>query len=257
MILIKMKKYILLILFLLLICFSSIFPQQPFKIAIHFSNATEIIEPDKLLEKITYWELLFINNKIKYDVIYDTDLESGLSAEDYHTIIFPYTRALSNTCYNSVVKYLDRGGSIVAFGEFGIYDEKSNYIGLDRLESLFGVIHSGNISEKDMSSYLDLIEYPPLTNNISKKSDIQITAKNSPVLVEAISQNTISIGKIKTEAGKNEYDRSFIVLKTNPQSKLLWFSFDPTEVIGGREDSKSIEQIIKNAIVWFSGGDIN
>lgn len=252
-----MKKYILLILFLLLIGFSSIFSQQPNKVAIHFSNATDITEPDKLLEKITYWELLFLNNKIKYDVIYDSDLESGLSAKDYHTIIFPYTRALSNTGYNSVIKYLDRGGSIVAFGELGIYDEKTNYIGLDRLESLFGVIHSGNISEKNMSSYLDLTDYPPLTNNISKKSDIQITAKNSPVLVEAISQNTISIGKIKPESGKNEFDRSLIVLKTNPQSKLLWFSFDPTEVIGGREDSKSIEQIIKNAIVWFNGGEIN
>ena len=257
MILIKMKKSILLILFLLSICFSSIFPQQQYKVAIHFSNATELIESYKLLEKITFWELLFLNNKIRYDVIYDSDLESGVSAKDYHTIIFPYTRAISNKGYNSVIKYLDRGGSIVAFGEFGIYDEKKNYIGLDRLESLFGVIHSSNISEKNMSSYLDLSDYPPLTNNISKKSDIQITAKNSPVLVEAISQNTISIGKMKIDSGKNEIDRSLIVLKTKAQSKLLWFSFDPTEVIGGREDSKSIEHIIKNAIDWFSIGDIN
>lgn len=252
-----MKKYVLMAGLLLGVFSIFIYPQKQQKIAIHFSNSTEVNESKKLLEKITFWELLFLTEKIKYDVIYDSDLESGISIKKYHTIIFPYSKALSDKAYKSILNYLDKGGSIIVFGQFAFFDNKLNLRGFDRFESLFGVIHVDSISREKMSGYLNLLDFYPLTGSVVKKTDIQITSINTPLLVEAIAQNTNSLGNIKSDSEKKELEKSLIVLQSNLKSKLLWFSFDPIEVIGGKDDYNSVLQIIKNAITWFGGGTIN
>lgn len=252
-----MKKYILLV--GLLIGFSSVllYPQKQQKIAIHFSNADEINNPEKLLEKITFWELFFLTEKISYDVIYDSDLESGISNKKYHTIIFPYAKTLSDKAYRSILKYLDIGGSIIVFGQFSIYGDNLSLRGFDRFESLFGVILTDSIPSEQMSAYVNLLDIQQLTEGIKKKTDIQITSKNSPILTAAISQNSQTLGYLKSNSEKKEFEKSLIVLRSNLKSKLLWLSFDPTEIIGGKDDYSAMLKLIKNNLTWFGGGNNN
>lgn len=227
----------------------SVFPQK--KLALHFSNATNKIESAKLLEKITYWELFLINNKINYDVIYDKDIESGISHKKYHTVMFPYTKVVSQDEYVSIEKYMEKGGNLIAFGEFCFYEQGINTKSFERLEYLFGILYSGYIQQKQMSLLAEFKSQFPLTKDIANQLPVQVSAKSSPVYVEIISSKSKSLSKVKSDNASNKIEKSLIVLNTIDNSKAAWFSFDPLEVISSKEDVKKIEKIIINTINWF------
>lgn len=250
-----MKKIILLLL-LLFITFCSISFSQQNKIALHFSDATDILHYGKVLEKITYWELFLLNNKIQYDVIYDSDIESGISQKDYPIILFPYTIAISEKAYSSVIKYCENGGSVISFGEFSTHNDKSIFTGWDRFESLFGVRYSGRVMQSEMNVRVDFADYAPLTGSLSEKKDILITAINSPIITEPLSRNTLSIGRFYPDNVNGSENESSVVLRSDTESKKLWFSFDPTEIISGKSELNIIQSIIQNAISWFRGDEM-
>ncbi|HSL87860.1 MAG TPA: hypothetical protein VK870_01015 [Ignavibacteriaceae bacterium] len=244
-----MNKHCIFLFAFLLITTCSVYPQE--KLALHFSDATNKIESAKLLEKITYWELFLLNNKINYDVIYDKDLESGISHKKYHTIMFPYTKVVSKDAYVSIVKYLEKGGNLIAFGEFCFYEQGINTKSFERLEYLFGVLYSGSIQQKQMSLLAEFNNQFPLTKDIANRLLIQVSAKSSPVYVEIISSKSISISKVKSDKTNNKIERSLIVLNTLLNSKAIWFSFDPLEIISSRDDVVKFGKIILNTINWF------
>lgn len=244
-----MKNRILFLIIFILFTINSVFTQQ--KLAVHFSDATNQLESAKLLEKITYWELFLINNKVKYDILYDKDLESGISYKKYHTVLFPYTKVISDDVYISIVKYQESGGNLIAFGAFCFNDLNGRIKSFERLEYLFGVLFSGFIPQKQMSLIAELKNQLPLTKDLPDLLPVQVSVKSSPVYVELASSKSKSVSKVKSDNANNKIEKSLIVLNTIQNSKAAWFSFDPLEVISSREDVKKIEKIIINTINWF------
>ena len=244
-----MKNRIFFIFIFILFTINSVFPQQ--KLAVHFSDATNKIESAKLLEKITYWELFLINNKIKYDILYDKDLESGISYKKYHTVLFPYTKVISEDAYISIVKYQESGGNLIAFGAFCYIDLNSKIKSFERLEFLFGVLFSDSIMQKQMRLIAELKDQLPLTKDLPDLLPVQVSAKSSPVYVEIVSSKSKSVSKVKSDKTNNKIEKSLIVFNSLLNSKAAWFSYDPLEVISSREDVKKIEKIILNTLIWF------
>lgn len=243
-----MKKLYFLTFCLTLFYSVFIIPQQ--KIALHFSDATNFSEPTAVLEKITYWELFLLNNKIKYDVIYDKNLRAGISGNKYHTIIFPYTKVIDEKSFNSILKFKEQNGNIIAFGEFCYFNSDTSKRNYEWFTSIFNSIELGKILKKEMSIHAAINFHSVLNNNINDTTYIQVSAKNSPVVIEKLSDNLITLCAVKTDSSTLFYNKPIAILNDSYNSKSLWFSFDALDVISGKQDINRIESIILNALEW-------
>src|SRR5690606_35559812 len=205
------------------------------------------------LEKITYWELFLVKHNIEYDVIYDEQIESGISGLEYHTIIFPYTECLSENAFNSIDDFLNTGGNIIVFSSFGLYDEKLNYSGWGRFELFSGVQFHENLPVDSVSSLLKINDYEPLTNNIYIGKDIRFTLKNSPPVVTRYSDDIKIIGSINNNL-QSDNDKQVVLFHVNKnKGKMLWSSIETNNIIGEKQDIKIFENLILNFFSLNSG----
>lgn len=248
-----MKTSLLQILLLAVIISATGF-SQPKKIALHYSGSSGILD-DKLMDKFTYWEIFLINNKIRYDVIYDKDLESVIPVKEYPLIIFPSTLTISDKAFNELIKFTQNGGSVLAFGDFLRYNEKLITTGWERFESLFGVRYAGRIPENIMSVSLDLADYSPLNISVNKLKDLKVTSKISPVVVEPLAINSTSIARFHFNLQSIMENEASAVMKMDGGSVKIWFSIGVSEIIGGTEDIVAFEKYILNSILMIRGDD--
>jgi hypothetical protein len=246
-------------LFLIVFFFAQIFVStgysKPPKIALHFSKKTQLLN-DQLIEKLTYWELFLINNKIEYDVIDDKDLESGIEAEKYPLILFFSTIAFSQQSFNELTRYIEHGGSVLSFGEFITHNEKLITTGWERFESIFGVRFDDRIPKSKMSVTLDFADYLPISNDVRKLTDIRVTTKNSPIIAEPLSNKCKPIALFNDNREfPNKISAAAVVLFYN-NSYRVWYSIDPSEIVGGKDDIHAFEQMILNTIFLIRGDNI-
>lgn len=226
------------------------------KVALHYSNSAEIISPEKSLEKITYWEVFFLNNKIRYDVIYDDDIENGISTDDYHTILFINAISISDESFNSITKFIESGGGIIIFGEFGHSDGIVNYGRAQQFQILSGMSISGSIPRELMSRLVTIEQFLPITMDILPGKVLQVSTRNSPPLINILNDDATVIGKLKYQQNNNEYDQSVMVYSPIGNGRLFWCAFDPMDIIGGKTDKEIFDKMIKNIISFFSGDEL-
>ena len=226
------------------------------KMALHYSNAAEIISPEKSLEKITYWEVFFLNNKIRYDVIYDDDIENGISTDDYHTIFFINAISISDESFNSITKFVESGGGIIIFGEFGHNDEFVNYGRAQQFRILSDMSISGSIPRELMSGVVTIEQFLPITMDMLPGKVLQVSTRNSPPLITMLNDDAKVIGKLKYQQNNTEYDQPVMVYSPIGNGRLFWCAFDPMDIIGGKTDKEIFDAMIKNIISFFSGDDL-
>jgi hypothetical protein len=243
------------IVFFFAVIFVSTGYSKPPKIALHFSETTKLLN-DQLMDKLTYWELFLIKNKIEYDVVYDKDLESGIEVKKYPLIIFFSTIALSQQSFNKLVSYIENGGSVLTFGEFITHNEKLITTGWERFESTFGVRVEDRIPKSKMSVMLDFADYLPISDDVQKLTDIRVTTKNSPIIAEPLSNKCKPIALFNDNREfQNKISAAAVVLFYN-NSYRVWYSIDPSEIVGGKDDIHAFEQMILNTICLIRGDNI-
>lgn len=249
-----MKNLFLIVFIFTAISINSGYSQPP-KIALHFSETTQLLD-DQLIDKLTYWELFLINNNVGYDVIYDRDIESGVDSKKYPLILFFSTIALNEKSFNEIVRYTENGGSLITIGEFITRDEKLITTGWKRFESIFGIRFEGRIPKNKMSTMVDFAFYSPLSNNVKKLTDIRVSTKNSPIVVEPLFGNCKSIAMFKDNKEFSNINTAAGVVNSSNNSYRIWYAFDPSEIVGEKEDLYAFKQIILNSITWLRGDNI-
>ena len=94
--------------------FSDNFSAQEKKIALLYPQNTISLSSENsswLNENFYRWELFLIQNKYKYEVIKDNDLEDGLS-DNYSLLILPVARCLSEKEVSSIKDFMNEGNSV-------------------------------------------------------------------------------------------------------------------------------------------------
>ncbi|MFO7524664.1 MAG: hypothetical protein R6W68_04360 [Ignavibacteriaceae bacterium] len=226
------------------------------KVALHYSYAAEIISPEKSLEKITYWEIFFLNNRIRYDVIYDDDIKNGISTDDYHIIFFINAILISDESFNSITKFIESGGGIIIIGEFGHSDEFVMSERARQFQILSGISISGNVPRDLISSFVRIEQFLPITLDILPGKVIQVSTRNSPPIIDILNHGAKVIGKFKYQKNNSENDQSAIIYSPLGNGRLFWCAFDPMDIIGGKDDKENFDKMMKNIISLFSGEEL-
>jgi len=237
---------------LTLIVLSSINAQN--KIAVLYSAYTEKQQSGEstfYIDQFTAWELFLMQHKIPYKVMYDKELESGIS-EDYDILILPSVKSISSQELNSISKYLEDGKSILSVGSTFIEDEEGMQNDHSNMESIFGLrIDEFALSGK-MNYFHSLTSHPLFEDENNRDRLIQISNKNFPLTAVINSNNTFPIGFYQiNESEKLSDSLTSIVYGYNGSGKFIWIGFDITSVIGGKEDNQVFENLVLKSLKWL------
>lgn len=202
------------------------------------------------------WELFLIQNKYKYEVIKDDDLEDGLS-DDYSLMILPAAKCLSEKEISSIKEFMNEGNSVLSTLSMGVYNPDGKWKGWDDLEQIFGVRFVSEISQKEGSRIHSLFGGTPISSNIHPGFRLQITTDDKPIEVKINSGNSFPLGYWQNSEipfeGKNEIDNTTSAVYGNyGKGNFVWLGFEFSAVVGAKEHQITSTQLFKNIIHWLT-----
>ena len=246
---VKQKKIFFLFLFGLF-TISSLSTAQV-KIAVLYSKLSEqhsTNDSQNIIEEITSWELLLMQNKIHYRVIYDDDLESGIE-DEFDILILPSVKFVSKVERDELRNFLASGKSIISVGS-KLFNTESIIENFQNLEQLFGLAKIENVSDEKIS-FLHSIS-PNHLNHFMTDDDpeIQITTSNEPLMCAEIENSNFALGYAILGSSLIS-NKSSIIYGTAGSGKYLWTGFALNDVVGGKNDLDQFKNLILNTLKWM------
>ena len=221
------------------------------KIALLYSKLSEqhsTIRSQNIIEEITSWELLLMQNKIPYIVIYDDDLESGIE-DEFDILILPSVKFISKAEMDELRNFIASGKSIISVGS-KLFNSESSIENFQNLEQLFGLAKIENVSDEKIS-FLHSIS-PNHLNHFMTDDDpeIQITTSNEPLMCAEIENSNFALGYAILGSSLIS-NKSSIIYGTAGSGKYLWTGFALNDVVGGKNDLDQFKNLILNTLKWM------
>ena len=234
---------------LLIVIFLSEVIVSQSNIAILYSGYTEskLDNPKIVFDEITSWELLLMENKISYKVIYDEDIESGIE-DDFDILILPSVDYISEQEFVELTNFITSGNSIINAGsKLYTFDGYNN--DLNNLARLFSLSNLRFLDDKT-KNYLHTLDLNTLNGFNSEDAGlIQIAGRNNLLVAPLDNNNFNSCGSIIISNDNVLY--SSIIFGIEQNSKFVWTGFGINDLIGGKQDNDYFKKLILNSIKWM------
>lgn len=167
--------------FIILILFVSVELKAQTRIAVlysEFSQKTFYADTNNYLDEFTAWEIFLMQNKIKYKVIYDGDLDSDL-ADDFDILILPRYNIQSTEKYSVIKNFLLSGKSVLSVNSFNSTLSSSN---TNELRDLFGITLKNEIFNNKLSFTQTIFASP--INSFKSQASFLVSAKGKNQYVD-------------------------------------------------------------------------
>ena len=216
------------------------------KIAILYSeNSSKAFsfDPNTYLNEYTAWEIFLIQNNIKFDVVYDEDLDSGLE-DEFDILIMPKYSVNSDEDFSAIKSFLSSGKSIL-FANSSFSSSLNQFE--NNFKNLFGItlINTGLANQINFNQ--TVIKNP--INKLKKTSTFLVSKKNETQFVDLKNSSCSAAGFI---LGSDESSPiSSIVYGSKNSGKFIFTGFGLTDLIGGPEKVVEFESFIVDALGWL------
>ena len=244
------------ILLLFLLCTSKPFAQieSDVNVTIVNSNLTKqlLYEQNNSFNPIYDWEIFFLNNKIRYNVIDDEGLDD-FEFSDSDVLILPSVEVLSSDAEENLAEYLKLGGGVLILGRLGGYDEMGRRTSRDYLSEISG-IKATLIQDQTYPSYKLLIHKSTILNNSSSSENLLILNQFPIYRDEALMQsNRVLAGFVfKDELGSPAKILPGISLSEKNRRKIVWIGFQISQITSLGKTENFLNEVIFNSINWLA-----
>ncbi|QQS37412.1 MAG: hypothetical protein IPM56_05505 [Ignavibacteriales bacterium] len=238
---------------------NALFGEKP-KIAVLYSRYTENMLPAGstwLNDNIITWRKFLNNTRYDYDVISDTDLETG-DISHYSLLVLPGSKSLSDREIIRIKKFIDAGGSIFATSGIASYSNDGKWRGWEFLSEIFGIKYSKEISNDAATKIHTLRGGLNLTANIPTGFPLRVATWDLPIAAEVLDPRSTQVSfwyNYKLEGGlsREEIKHSAgIVSGTYGSGRFVWMGFEINSVIGVQEDYVYFDRLFNNSINWLT-----
>lgn len=233
--------------FIILILFVSVELKAQTRIAVlysEFSQKTFYADTNNYLDEFTAWEIFLMQNKIKYKVIYDGDLDSDL-ADDFDILILPRYNIQSTEKYSVIKNFLLSGKSVLSVNSFNSTLSSSN---TNELRDLFGITLKNEIFNNKLSFTQTIFASP--INSFKSQASFLVSAKGKNQYVDLKRFNYSAAGLILETDVNSEV--SSIVYGYNNSGRFVFIGYGLTDLIGGSEEYKNFELFLLDALKWLN-----
>ena len=254
---IKVNLSYLLLILLAILCTD--LSAQEKKIALLYPQNTISLPSENsswLTDNFYRWELFLIQNKHKYEIIKDDDLEEGIS-DDYLLLILPAAKCLTENEVRSIKKFMNEGNSVLSTWGMGVLEPDGKWKGWSDLEQLFGVSFVSEVAQSEGSRIHSLFGGTPVSSGIPPGFRLQITTYDKPIEVRVNSQNSFPLGYWQNSLipfeGKNALDNTTSAVYGHyGKGNFVWLGFEFSAVVGAKEHQKTSARLFNNIINWLT-----
>ncbi len=212
------------------------------------------LESSRVRDAVYYWEVFLLGLQLPYVTVNDSEVGKGISHKDYDLLIMPAGDALSSRQRKSILKFVDRGGSVIASGSLGRLDERgrtvddsffSELLGAELVTRVpdqpFGLLHS-----VDGATAVGLGVPPGFRLNLAAM----------PGLTAARPVTGTPLGTPYSYSGRDDAflsELSMMMLNKKGDGMALWTRFGPQDVSRERAHQAAYQRMMANAMALLTG----
>ena len=206
----------------------------------------------KIIEQITAWELLFLDNKIGYDVITPDDIDVSLN-EKYSAMIIATDIILEMDQFNSLKEYSENRGRIFISGTISVDDDGKIISNNEVILKLTG-INISRLNSNELKNVKQIFTGTnQLTSEINYKSCLLLSTSQEFYYTNVSGSTSKAIGYIDLDGKQVEQAKTSIVYGYNINTKFIWCGFDMTDLIGGESEKQLFAKFVLNSLNWLNG----
>ena len=240
--------------------FGSVFlKQSDYKIAVLYSNYTEAILPEGstwLNDNMQSWKKVLSSSHYNYTVVHDSDIEKGRHY-DYHLLILPGCKAMSDQEVNAIKRFIDKGGSVFSTSGTATFSRDGKWRGWEFFSEVFGLKFVKEIRKEEMMRPLTLRGGFPLTASIPTGYPLKVATWDMPISMQVLEPRTNQISywfnyRRDTALVKEGLLKSCgSAFGTYGAGRFVWLGHELNSVIGAQEDFVVFDKLVKNALSWL------
>ena len=202
-------------------------------------------------DAVYFWELFLLGLNVPYRTVYERDLTGGVS-DDIRVLILPSAEVLSERQQRNLLRFVERGGGIIASGQVGSLDEKGRPIGDGFFQRLFGAEMVMSLPEQPSGLLQSVSGGNPLTDGLPPGFRLNLTTPKP--LSAARPLTAVAVGRPFTYAAAPKNDPfdavSFIVHNRFGRGRSVWFRFNPQDVSREVSQQQVYQSLVVNAIAF-------
>lgn len=214
-----------------------------------------------------YYALL--EGRFSFDFIHENDLTTeGLS--NYNALILPNIALLSNEQAANLKTFVDRGGSVLATFETGLYDETGLLRNDFALADIFGAhLKPGYQGPKGqvfysklegrheiLDKFKNLKQLPGGEYFVPVKASVNPLLSIVPPFPNGIPEMVYPYPRKERKASESQKDNAAMIVREKGSSRLVYFPTDIDKNVWTR-GSTDLSRIIQNAVRWMMKDKMN
>lgn len=212
------------------------------------------LESSRVRDAVYYWEVFLLGLQVPYMTVSDSEVAKDLSHKDYDLLIMPAADALSGRQRKSILKYVDRGGSVIASGSMGRYDERGRDADDSFFTDLLGAELVTRIPEQPFGLLHSVDAATPVGQGVPPGFRLNLAAM--PGLTAARPVTGMALGTPYSYSGRDDQlmsDLSLMMFNRKGDGSVLWTRFGPQDVSRERGHQAAYQRMMSNAMAHLTG----
>lgn len=197
------------------------------------------------------WELLLLGLNIPYVPVHERDLAGGIS-RNIRVLILPSADVLSEKQQSQVLRYVERGGGVIASGQVGAYDDRGRPRGDVFFRQLYGAELVSTLPDQPSGILQSLGGGHPLTDGLPPGFRLNL----SPQLPMSAARATSGMGVGRPYTYSNPggidpfEDVTMVVYNRLDRGRSVWLRFNPQDVSREPVQQEVYQSFIINSLAY-------
>ncbi|MFT4603393.1 MAG: peptidoglycan/xylan/chitin deacetylase (PgdA/CDA1 family), partial [Rhodothermales bacterium] len=212
------------------------------------------LESSRVRDAVYFWEVFLLGLQLPYVTVNDSEVGKGLSHKDYDLLIMPAGDALSGRQRKEILKFVDRGGSVIASGSLGRYDERGRTVEDSFFSDLLGAELVTRVPQQPFGLLHSVDGATPV--GLGVPPGFRLNLASMPGLTAARPVTGTPLGTPYSYSGRDDglfSELSLMMLNKKGDGMALWTRFGPQDVSRERAHQAAYQRMMANAIALLTG----
>ncbi|MBO6574811.1 MAG: polysaccharide deacetylase family protein [Rhodothermales bacterium] len=199
-------------------------------------------------DAVYYWEVFLLGLQLPYQTVGDGDV-AKISHKDYDLLIMPVADALSSRQRKALLKFVDRGGSVIASGDLATDDRGDTFFA-----ELLGSELVSRVPEQPFGLLHSIDTATPVGQGVPPGFRLNLAPMGTLTAARPI--EGMALGTPYSYSGRDDVrlaDLTLAVLNRRGDGFAMWTRFGPQDVSRERAHQAAYQRMMVNAMARMTG----
>ena len=204
-------------------------------------------------DAVYYWEVFLLGLQLPYQTVQDGDI-GKISHKDYDLVIMPSAHALSGRQRKNLLRFVERGGGVIASGSMGQMDERGRDVQDSFFAELLGAEFVSRLPEQPFGLLHSLDAASPVGQGVPPGFRLNLSPIQNLTAARVVTGT--ALGTPFSYSGRDDdrlADLTLAVINRRGDGWAMWTRFGPQDVSRERAHQAAYQRMMVNAIAKLTG----